>query len=397
MTPEHARRGFHGRYMTKFSPAGDDERALLPFHGWQPVGHAVTPGTTARSSGPWGKRPKRDTMHETQPLVDRRTVLQTAAAIGGGVTIASTAAAGQPAASTAGVAFTQEGTLHVCSADSADIASLPPQSVDALGPGHVDFNTNSAPDIPFLSGANDVNLIDRADRAARSTPLFGATAKTSKTVLAVGSWNGSLPSVFYVAATGNGDEIVRVVPNGQLHRIATPENGVDAIAGIADIDGDGHEELVFADGSQAVRYVNQDDAYAQSFTKAYDGAGSNNNIGIGMPADVTGTGPASVPIVDGSNQLLLVGPTGVRQTLITGSDDEQAAKAPVAPADVDCDGDCELVYLENNNSPAELKYVDKIGGRTSFNYLTDSTGSRIQADTARGVVAVATSGTGRQR
>jgi len=49
----------------------------------------------------------------------------------------------------------------------------------------------------------------------------------------------------------------------------------------------------------------------------------------------------------------------------TGSANEQAAKTPLAWAGVDDDGTPELVYLENNSSPAELKYVDDVGGRTA--------------------------------
>jgi hypothetical protein len=71
----------------------------------------------------------------------------------------------------------------------------------------------------------------------------------------------------------------------------------------------------------------------------------------------------------------------------TGSANEQAAKTPLAWADVDDDGTPEPVYLENNSSPAELKYVDDVGGANSFKVLRDDNGDRIRGDTERGIVS----------
>lgn len=100
-----------------------------------------------------------------------------------------------------------------------------------------------------------------------------------------------------------------------------------------------------------------------------------------------GDGSATVPIIEGSNQIKLVDAQGVDDTIVTGSANEQAAKTPLAWGDVDDDGTPELVYLENNNSPAELKYVDDVGGANSFKVLRDDDGDRIRGDTERGIVS----------
>lgn len=282
-----------------------------------------------------------------------------------------------------GVVFTQDGELRSVASDGAPVTTVPGESVSALGPATVDFDGDGDSELPFLTDGSDVSLLDGGDDAPRQLPIT-PDAQTPKTLLSVGRWQTSEPSVFYVAAGGS--DIYRLATDGTTERVLSPDNGVDAVAGIADLDGDGDDELVFADGSQAVRYASDDDETTGTFSKAYDGAGANNNVGVGAPADFTGNGVYSVPIVDGSNQIRLVGADGIRRTLIDGSDSEQAAKSPLTAADIDSDGAPELVYLENNNSPAELKYVDNVGGENVFRPVRDADGNSVQADTARGVV-----------
>lgn len=282
-----------------------------------------------------------------------------------------------------GVVFTQDGDLRSVVSDGGSVSTLPGESVSALGPATTDIDTDGRIELPFLTDGEDIALLDDADTDPQPVAVT-PDAQVQKTLLSVGQWGGAEPSVFYVDADGS--DIYRTSRDGTTELIASPDNGADAIAGIADLDGDGEDELVFADGSQAVRYVEPDDETTATFSKAYDGAGANNNVGIGAPADFSGDGVSSVPIVDGSNQIHLVGDDGIRRTLIGGSDDEQAAKTPLTPADIDADGDLELVYLENNSSPAELNYVDEVDGDTVFRPIRDDDGDRIRADTQRGVV-----------
>ncbi|MFB6272918.1 MAG: FG-GAP repeat domain-containing protein, partial [Salinibacter sp.] len=309
------------------------------------------------------------------------------------------ATAGCEGAIGGGIAFTtSDGDLWTLSSDggaTAELLSTPSnEPVLALGTG-VDLDDDGNVGVVYVqknaSGAavQTLKVIDANDGQA-STFSLPVAAKTSKTLLGVGSWSGSGPSAFYVAKTGNGDEIFRVPFDGSpVQTTANPANGVDAILGVADIDGDGQNELVFVDGSQQTRYVEQSDGVTAPFTKVQNaGAGSNNNIGIGSClADVDGDGSASIPFIDGSNQVRLADASGVHTTLITGSDNEEAAKTPLAWAEVDNDGETELIYLENNNSPAELKYVDEVNGAITFKVLTDASGNRIEASTSSGVVS----------
>lgn len=126
----------------------------------------------------------------------------------------------------------------------------------------------------------------------------------------------------------------------------------------------------------------QDDTRT-TFASTEVAAGSSNNVGIGAPADFTGDGTASVPIVDGSNRVVLLGPNGVRQVLIGGSTN-QAAKSPVAASDIDDDGTVEFIYIRNGGEE-ELRSVDTDGTVVS---LTTSTGEVTPADKKRGVTVV---------
>ena len=177
------------------------------------------------------------------------------------------------------------------------------------------------------------------------------TPKQSKSALAVGRWNTSAPTVLFVDSKK--DQIYRVNETGNVTAVANPDNGAQAVVGIGDIDGDGADELVFVDGSQAIRYVNPGDGTSRTFSKAYDGAGSNNGVGVGAPADFDGDGVDSVPIVDGSNQVRLVTASGAGRPLTDGV----AAKSPLAPGDIDRDGDSEIVFYGTDGG---ISYVDNV-------------------------------------
>ena len=299
-----------------------------------------------------------------------------------------------------GVAFTSDGDLKTVASDGGTVNELlitgPDTPVLALGTG-VDVDEDGSVGVAYIQqseGAEQtVSVIDKND-ASPTNYALPVAAKSNKTLIGVGSFGGA-PSFFYVGAVGNGDEIYRVnFDDGSSEPLADPENGVDAIAGVADVDGDSDKELIFSDGSQQTRYINPGDPSQASFTKLPNGgAGSNNNIGIGSClADVDGDGRASIPIVDGSNEIDLVDATGVSKTIVMGNANEEAAKTPLAWADIDNDGDPELVYLENNNSPAELKYIDDIAeaencGPSNFKFVENAGGGTIEADTGTGAVS----------
>ena len=299
-----------------------------------------------------------------------------------------------------GVAFTKDGDLKTAASDGGTVNELlitgPDTPVLALGTG-VDVDEDGNVGVAYIQqseGAEQtVSVVDKND-ATPTNYALPVAAKSDKTLIGVGSFGGA-PSFFYVGAVGNGDEIYRVnFDDGSSEPLADPENGVDAIIGVADVDGDSDKELIFSDGSQQTRYINPGDPSQASFTKLPEGgAGSNNNIGIGSClADIDGDGRASVPIVDGSNEIDLVDATGVSKTIVTGNANEEAAKTPLAWADIDNDGDPELIYLENNNSPAELKYIDDIAetenfGPSNFKFVENAGGGTIEADTGTGAVS----------
>ena len=84
-----------------------------------------------------------------------------------------------------------------------------------------------------------------------------------------------------------------------------------------------------------------------------DGLGTSDGIGLGRPADLDGDGTARIPVVDGSNRLVLVNSTG-SETVLVGSG---VAKAPVAAVDWDDDGELEVMYRSSGN----LRWVDNVG------------------------------------
>jgi flagellin-like protein len=276
------------------------------------------------------------------------------------------------------------GDLTVVEAEDGTLTTLSvPSTIEALGPVTADLTDDGETDIPYVDSAGRVNVTGPSNETTTlaSDADIAGSIEGSKTRLAVGSWDGSPTSVFFV--NENHDTLYRVAgPDSAPVTVAAPGNGVQAVVGIADVDGDPAAELVFADASQQLRALQPDG----SVEVLEDGQlGSNNGIGAGALVDVDGDGVYSVVAVDGGKDLKLAGDStadggeGTR-TLATGI----ARKSPATVADVDGDEDDEVVFVSNDSQ--KLKYVDDLGGANTVELLTDTDGNPIQRSEETGVV-----------
>jgi len=283
-----------------------------------------------------------------------------------------------------GAVYTGEsGTIDSVDGDSGPVITLTATTdAQALGPATSDLTGDGTNDIPFVDSGGAVKLTNSSNATttiAESADITGSI-EHSKTRLTVGTWNGSDTSVFFVDE--NHDQIYRVTPDGSPVAVTSPGNGAQAVVGIGDVDGDSTGELVFADASQQVRYLEPDGT-----TKNLDNgqAGSNNGIGAGTLADFDGDGTASVVVVDGSNDVKRTGEStadgGEGTTIISAAD---AAKSPPAVADVDGDGDDEIVYVALGDG--NLSYVDDVQSGNNVKNLLDDDGNEIDGSDGTGVV-----------
>ena len=251
----------------------------------------------------------------------------------------------------------------------------------ALGPAS-DVDSDGTTEVPYVDGSGNVRLVTPggSERVLVDSSDVGAVEQ-SKTRLAVGTWNGSVQSVFFAA---DSDKIYRAAPGGSPTEVATLGNSVDGVVGPADIDGDSTAELVFVDGSQTIRYLEDDGT-----TGTADGltAGSSTGVGGGSVADYDGDGATEVAVVNGGNDIYIADASGsdkVESGDVDGSSAPDARQSPPTAADVDGDDSPELVYLGNDDG--KLKYLDSIGGTGDIDieFLTDTSG-RIDGDVATGV------------
>lgn len=246
-----------------------------------------------------------------------------------------------------------------------------PETVEALGPVSSDFTTNGALEAPAVTESGDVTI---------TTPIEGTTtlatdAKANFSRLGVGYWDNSSPSIFYV--TGTGDRIQQVTPAGTTSTVANVS--AQGVAGPGDIDADGNPELIFGgngpDGvSDSVVFVDEDGDIIGTGVEY----GNSSGIGLGEPADFNQDGTERIPIVDGNNDIILVG-NGTTTRLTT---TQPAAIAPIATANVDGDARSEIVFVGLDKT---LKYVDNVAGNLSVVSLRDSQGEAVDADVATGV------------
>ena len=227
---------------------------------------------------------------------------------------------------------------------------------DVLGPLVADIDTDGSKDIPYVPAGDSTSTVHvvNAD-GTDETELSSTDAKGPKSLLGVGRWNDTRTSVYF--ASKDKTTIYRTNPSDGDVKVVEPDQDVRAVAGPGDIDGDGTNELVYADDSLALRYFEPGAGPGiETGTKISlsNGIGSNNGIGLGRPADFDGDGTARIPVVDGSNQLVLVDSTGSETVLVS-----DVAKSPVAAVDWDEDGELEAMYIDTNG---ELRWVDNVGG-----------------------------------
>ncbi|MFB6297538.1 MAG: hypothetical protein ABEH56_03360 [Salinirussus sp.] len=246
-----------------------------------------------------------------------------------------------------------------------------------------DVDSDGRPELPYIDASGDLKVNDTEGEVQT---LVDATAVAStevpdddKTLLATGTWDGSPASVFY--ADGDHDEIYRVEPGGSptLVRDLSSNNGANSVLGIGDIDGDNSDELVYAGSSQEVRYLETGGAVKTTgFT-----SGSNNGIGNGPLSDLDGDGTAEAVVVDGSNDVRLLDDGGADGTPAQSSVD--AAKSPATAADVDDDGEQEIVFVDESST--DLEYVDDVDGTPTVKTLTDPDGNTVSGNKDTGVVS----------
>jgi len=235
-----------------------------------------------------------------------------------------------------------------------DTLQDPAQSVSAavVGANAADIVGDSNADIPFAAKNDNRNVYATDVGSGSDTAINKGNQpklKKQKTRFALRPWpDSSLSGDLILAADNGSSEIIGVDANGNTESLATPGDGCD---GVKDIDGDGDLEMVFVDGSQQIRYLEQDGTVSKVQN---GGVGSNNSTGFGSPADF-GNG-VEIPFVDGSNNVALVDYQGNKTTLAHGV----AKKSAIAPVDIDGDGTLEFTYISDDDGT--IRYIDEVYG-----------------------------------
>lgn len=254
---------------------------------------------------------------------------------------------------------TQGGGLRSIDA-SGDITQYDATAA-AIGPKEVDLDDDGRTEIPYVNDSGALKLAN----VDETTTLVDNGVETDTTLLAVGAWNGST-SVFYVNTSDNSN-IYRARPGVSPTQVTT-EGGVqaDAVAGVADVNGDGDDDLVYAGSSQGIHYIDGNQTHDTG-----SGVGQNNGIGIGAPREFDGTSPARVPGVDGSGNLALWDDTGTKSQWT--SDDGHPA-SPVAGFDWRDNDELQMSFVEDG----DIKYATSDG-------TIETVAANVSASDATGV------------
>jgi hypothetical protein len=263
-------------------------------------------------------------------------------------------------------------------------------SLESVGPFALDLDSSdSLWEFPF--GRSNKVLI--ADKNGNEDQISGGgTSPRDDTTLAIGrNWQGTDHSVFYAVDVTSGpmprrDELRRANHiGGQSDNLVVEANGdgILAVAGIADIDADSADELVYLDENRDIRYVDDDGSTIGNFNNGPPS--SSQSPGIGTPADFDKNGKARVPIVNSSGNIALVDKdNGI--TPITTTAGGVAEQSPIASQDWDDDGVLEIIFISNSASNNNLHVLDDVtSGSPTITTITNEAGDPVEANPDVGV------------
>jgi hypothetical protein len=279
-----------------------------------------------------------------------------------------------------GVAFVDtDGSL--ASYSTADVVTNYGESpVAAVGPADTDFNSNSEPDVPFVqngnlyvtetqAGTRNVDTSNSVIDASVATGTFEPSASTSR--------------IYYIVDTNsNGNtnqfQIYRGEPVGNNNQVTSTNDNPTNVSGIADIDGDSNNELVYYNQNNNIQYL--DDGTSDINSVGYTNSpASGDSVGTPAVFDSITSSQALIPIINTAGEIELVDNTGtVRETFTPTPAPEPAS---LGSFDIDGDTNTEIVYVEDS-SPNQLVALNVNDGTTDM--LQNQGGSDVTSGDATG-------------
>ena len=276
----------------------------------------------------------------------------------------------QRAESREGLIYGEEGNgklKRTTTTGSEEFGSAP--QVRGMGALATDLDGDGKDEIPYVRKSNQkIEMIDEdaenqgdAQTLVDPDEVSEGVPADNKTRLSTGTWDESPKSVFY--ANEDHETIYRVSGGGSATgptSVRSPGDGAQAVLGLDDIDGDSGKELVFADASQHIRYIDEPGGPVEKLENG--GAGSSEGIGTGSLADLDGDGTVSAVFINGSNNLRVVNADGTDRTIyLDDGSDDGAAKTPPTAINLDGDDDLEIAYLREEDDDPDVEYVDPDG------------------------------------
>ncbi|WP_227133526.1 hypothetical protein [Halorubellus salinus] len=279
-----------------------------------------------------------------------------------------------------GIVFTKSGELRTVGQNGVVKAYDPAKTgtVKAIGPMNADLDGDGKVEVPFVTGNNDLKMIDLDGQV--QTLIDGASGTTAKQArIGVGTYRGSGPYVYFV--NGN-DNLHRVDGNGNAQVVYTnikDDTGTisaQAVAGTASFSG-GQNHIVFVAGDGNVKHLKPQNKNKNTIDDTTVAPSSVHSISD-PSVDITAN-EGIVYRASSTPWLYELDSNGQGDQLSPA--DKPVGGAPIAMFDYTGDNVEDVIYVGQSGY---LRYVTTSG---ATGYVRDEDGNRISA--ASGIAGVA--------
>lgn len=239
------------------------------------------------------------------------------------------------------------------SSNSYSIKKHVEEKPQALGPARHDLDHSQGIDIPYLDESQSLRMVEASRGTVQNsdTVLLRKQGKgVQNGLIGVGDFDRDGNPEVYYNEDGAIFKVNAISGDDKKASLVRDVSQLKGVVGVSNIDSQGKPELIYTTKNQEVKYIQPGEPGTETILNASKRIASGRSIG--SPADFdTSDEILRIPVIR-NDDIYLVSPSGTLTRVVKNPDLQKSQ--PIAPADIDHDGEMEIVFASQEG----LKYVE---------------------------------------